>query len=446
MASEYPEATFSAIVTDSAFGPRFSGDCYDPMGRVATLRTTDLDPSGWINLGTMPLANLDTEKFKKHFLEIGDLVISRSGRVGTTALFQGYHKPVLPGAFLIRFRLNKTMADPLFFRYFFNSPLGQQRLMSVATGSVQQNIKVSTVKQLTIPLPPLPEQKAIAHILGTLDDKIELNRRMNETLEAMARALFKSWFVDFLPVRVKAEAKASGTSPDEELAKLGVTPDIATLFPDSFQDSDLGEIPEGWEVKEFAEVIQINPSYPLKKGENATYLDMKNMPTNGFRALDWWKREFGSGSRFMNGDTLLARITPCLENGKTAFVDFLGDGEVGWGSTEYIVLRAGERLPVHYPYLLARSEDFRSHCIANMTGSSGRQRVPTNCLEQLPVVVPSENVSKAFHGSVAPLFALARGRDEESKSLSQVRDALLPKLLSGEVRVGEAEAKAAEVV
>ena len=153
---------------------------------------------------------------------------------------------------------------------------------------------------------PLSEQRAIAHILGTLDDKIELNRRMNATLEAMARALFKSWFVDFDPVRAKMEGRDTGLPKD-----------IADLFSDRLVESELGEIPEDWSLVPLPELLEVNPPRPLRRGEIAPYLDMANMPTSGHAPDSVIERAFGSGMRFANGDTLMARITPCLENGKT---------------------------------------------------------------------------------------------------------------------------------
>ena len=161
------------------------------------------------------------------------------------------------------------------------------------------------VSRYKIPLPTLSEQSRIAHVLGTLDDKIELNRQMNETLEAVARAIFKSWFVDFDPVKTKME----GRMP------VGMDAATATLFPSAFQDSPLGKIPEGWEVVSLPEAIEVNPRRVLKKRTTAPYLHMQNLPTQGHRPDNWAHREFNSGTKFINGDTLLARITPCLENG-----------------------------------------------------------------------------------------------------------------------------------
>ncbi|HEV7509375.1 MAG TPA: hypothetical protein VGS07_31150 [Thermoanaerobaculia bacterium] len=149
--------------------------------------------------------------------------------------------------------------------------------------------------------------------------------------------------------------------------------------------------------------------------------------------------------KFINGDVLVARITPCLENGKTAFVDFLEEGQVGWGSTEYIVLRSRPPLPLEYAYFLARSDAFRSHAIANMTGTTGRQRVPVSCLDSLLVKVPPEPIARTFGELASGAMAALKQRDEESRSLEEIRDTLLPKLLSGEIRVKQAEKIVGEV-
>ncbi len=214
--------------------------------------------------------------------------------------------------------------DPQFVYYLLKANVAT--LQSHASGSTFAELSGSVLKSLRFLFPPLPEQRAIAHILGTLDDKIDLNHRMNQTLESIARALFQSWFVDFDPVRTKA----AGRPPE------GMDAETAALFPAELRVSELGEIPLGWCVARLGGIIMVNPARRLGKGAVAPYLDMGNMPTTSSRAIDWYDRPFNSGSKFINGDTLLARITPCLENGKTALVDFLEPGQVGWGSTEYI--------------------------------------------------------------------------------------------------------------
>ncbi len=293
------------------------------------------------------------------------------------------------------------------------------------------NLNTSILSSLPFVIPPEVEQHAIAHVLGALDDKIELNRRLNQTLEEIARALFRSWFVDFDPVR----AKAAGRQPE------GMDAETAALFPSLYVDSDSGVplVPVEWKETTLAEAAEINPVRPLRKGEMAPYLDMANVPTVGSRAKQWVDRPFGSGTRFRNGDVLLARITPCLENGKTAFVDFLDDGQVGWGSTEFIVLRSRSPLPAVWAYCLARDPNFREFAIRSMSGTSGRQRVPAEAVGRYRVVVPSPEVAERFAQIVDPLFAAIKQRDEESRTLASIRDALLPRLLSGELRVREVD-------
>jgi type I restriction enzyme S subunit len=314
--------------------------------------------------------------------------------------------------------------DPRFISYFLRS----LDFLAYSDKAAVPGLNRNHLHQARVRIPAdVSEQRAIAHILGTLDDKIELNRRMNETLEAMARALFKSWFVDFDPVCAKAE----GRDP-------GLPKRIADLFPDSFEDSELGEIPKGWKVVPLPDVIDVNPPRPLHKGDAAPYLDMANMPTRGHSPDEVVDRPFGSGMRFVNGDTLVARITPCLENGKTAFVDFLKSGQVGWGSTEYIVLRPKPPLPDEFAYCLARATEFRDFAIQSMTGSSGRQRVPAESLSHFRVAVSTKPIAGLFGRLIKPLFARASAATKEGRALTALRDTLLPKLISGVLRVKDA--------
>jgi type I restriction enzyme, S subunit len=283
--------------------------------------------------------------------------------------------------------------------------------------------------QQRVRLPPLAEQQAISQLIGSFDDKISLNRRMNQTLEQIAQSLFKSWFVDFDPVRAKAEGR---WKKGESLP--GMPADMWDLWPSEFEETEIGENPKGWHVVGLPEAIEVNPPLRLAKGAEAPYVEMASLPTSSARVSGWVPRQFGSGTRFGNGDVLVARITPCLENGKTAFVDFLGDGQVGWGSTEFLVLRARPPLPPPYAYLLARTPEFRSHLIQNMSGTSGRQRAPADCLDSYGMVLPSADVAIRFGSTVGPWFDLMRTTDAEGDTLSHLRDALLPKLLSGEIR------------
>jgi len=288
-----------------------------------------------------------------------------------------------------------------------------QNINSMDSGSAIPSTSRDAFYKLPVKVPPLPEQKAIASILGELDDKIGLNRKMNETLEAMARAIFKSWFVDFDPI--------PGLGHHKE-----------------WQDSPLGKIPKGWRVEKISDAFAINPSRPIKKGLEYPYVDMANLPTASARVKDIVHREFrGSGSKFKNGDILIARITPCLENGKTAFVDFLSGNECGWGSTEFIVFGPKEPLNMWFMYCVARDPEFRDHATRSMSGTSGRQRVEIGCFNNYTIVIPPAEVIDKFGGIVGTWFYRMKANDDQSRTLAVIRDVMLPKLLPGEIRVME---------
>ncbi|HDR14635.1 MAG TPA: restriction endonuclease subunit S [Desulfobacteraceae bacterium] len=356
----------------------------------------------------------------KPLVEESGIVIGRKGTVGAVHYTAQPFWPIDT-----TFYVSRANHRDLRYTYYLLKSLGLENMNS---DSAVPGLSRDAAHARKILVPELDEQRAIAHILGSLDDNIELNRRMNQALEGMARAIFKSWFVDFDPVRAKAEGRPTGL-PD----------DIAALFPDSFENSELGEIPKGWEVVVLPEIIDVNPARKLKKGQIAPYLEMKNAPENTARALHWYYREYGSGVKFINGDVLMARITPCLENGKGAFVDFLEADQVGWGSTEYIVFRSKKPLPLEYSYFLSRTNDFRSYSIVNMTGSSGRQRVPATVFDSYLVVNPSREVCDCFGMIAGAIMSKIKKNDEEAHTLASLRDTLLPKLISGELRVPDAE-------
>ena len=388
-------------------------DLSAPHGRVVT--------GGKRNLSRAGLSNSSAK-----LVPPGAVLLSTRAPVGYVAIAgteiatnQGFRNLIL-----------REGACPEFVFYWLNS--NTEELERHATGTTFRELSGAALKRIRIPFPPLAEQRAIAEILGAFDDKIELNRRMNETLEAMARAIFDDWFVDFGPVRARTEGREPYLAPE-----------VWRLFPDSLSETSRMEIPTGWRMATLPELIEINPKRQLKKGQLAPYLDMANMPVKGHAPSHVPGRPTGSGTRFANGDTLLARITPCLENGKTAYVDFLPTDGVGWGSTEYIVLRPRPPLPDEFAYCLARSNRFREFAIRSMTGTSGRQRVPAAALAKFVLPVPSTPVAEAFGRVVRPLLARAGEAVRESSSAAAMRDALLPRLMSGQLRLGDAEKAAA---
>ena len=304
--------------------------------------------------------------------------------------------------------INSSLADYNFVYYHLCNKFTE--LASLANGGAQQNLNAQIIKEFPIPLPSLNEQRKIASILKSLDDKIEVNRKINENLEQQAQALFKSWFVDFEPF------------------KNG-----------EFVESELGMIPKGWRVGKLGEIADINPSRALKKGDAATYLDMKNMPTSGPFPMCCESKVYTGGMRFQNKDTLMARITPCLENGKVAYVNFLEDKEIAFGSTEYIVMTSKNGFFPELLYFLCRDEDFKGYATKNMNGSSGRQRVSGETIGNYKIAIPPKALIESIASFYKGIMDNIKNNGFESRRLAELRDTLLPKLMSGELKVNEIE-------
>ncbi|MEK6608148.1 MAG: restriction endonuclease subunit S [Myxococcota bacterium] len=400
------------------------------------IRGTNMGRGRWLDGEFAFVSPEKADSLSANLARPGDILFTQRGTLGQVALVpdKGFDR------YLISQSQMKLTVDPAkacahFLYYVFTSAEQQAyiRQNAIQTGVPHTNLGI--LRGTPIVLPSLRSQKSIAHLLGTLDDKIELNRRMNETLEAMARALFKSWFVDFDPVRANAQRRQP-TGMDAETAKL---------FPSEFVKSELGEIPKGWRSVPLSEAAELNPLRRIEKGAPAPYVEMSSLPTTGHRPSAWPLRQAGSGARFQNGDTLLARITPCLENGKTGYVDFLDNGVVAWGSTEYMVVRPRAPLPPEWGYLLARDNVFREFAAQKMEGTTGRQRVSADSLGRYVVALPCSAVGERFGQLVAVFFRKTGANHDENATLAGLRDALLPRLLSGELSVKTA-AQAVEAI
>lgn len=270
--------------------------------------------------------------------------------------------------------------------------LANTDISGLLSGSTQPKLTKSALDALRIRLPCRRYQDAVVEIVNKLDDKIAVNRRIGTAYEEKLRA---------------------------EFALLGLDEEGSVLLP---------------------ELVVTNPKTPsIGKSDDAVYVDMAALPTDAARVVEWIRRKPKPGARFRNGDTVMARITPCLENGKTGFIDFMQPGEIGTGSTEFIVLRSRPGIPAHVSYFLARSPRFRSHAIQNMVGSSGRQRVSAEAFTGYTVNPPSRRELNEFGEAAEAAFAHMKALDAESKNLRELRDTLLPGLMSGAIRVRDAE-------
>jgi type I restriction enzyme S subunit len=429
LASDWPLRRFGEICEHSAFGPRFSGRLYSPHGNIATLRTTDITEDGRIHYETMPLATLNQSSFAQHLLQVDDLVVTRSGRVGTFAVFGHCPLPVLPGAFLIRFRLQRSLADPEFYRYYFASPAGKQQVISVATGSVQQNLNITALHRLEVPVPPLWEQQAIAAMLSTLDDKIDLNNRMNATLDAMARAIFKSWFVDFDPVRTKVADTRSGLPTN-----------VFDLFPSAFARSELGDIPQGWRVARLSELCSTQYGYTASATDEPVGPKLLRVTDiNKHNWIQWSDVPYCKINEAVKnvyalkrGDIVVARMA---DPGKAAIID----DEIDAVFASYLVRLQAQSLETSlYVYGFLKSSLYQEYAAGARSGSV-QANMNARVIVGASLVVPSESLCREYCRAVSPLRQKIAANLRDSHTLGSLRDTLLPKLLSGEIRLKRAE-------
>ena len=290
--------------------------------------------------------------------------------------------------------------------------------------------------QEIVRLPPLDEQRAIAHVLGTLDDKIELNRRMSATLEEMARALFRSWFVDFDPVRAKAEGRPSGLPPA-----------LAALFPASFEASELGPIPAGWRVAALEDVAAVTPGRSYKSSElddsSVALVTLKSVRRGGGYqegGLKPYTGRFGESQELRVGDIVVAKtdLTQGAEViGRAARVPTEPDFDKLVASLDLAIIRPTDP-GFDRPYLFeaVRDSRFVDHALGFTNGTTvlhlGRDALPT-----YELVLPTQDLMTRFVATVAPAYGLMDTNISEARTLADLLGTLLPKLISGEVRVGD---------
>ena len=305
--------------------------------------------------------------------------------------------------------INEEIANPLFVYY----SICKKDFSSLNVGSAVPSLTVPVIEDVDILLPSKSTQDKIVSILKSLDDKIEVNRRINDNF--VTGAFFEILLIWILTMPINDNLEQQGQALFEEYVMNSNKPRTQLL----------------------SDYALINPTRTIAKGRAARCIDMSSLPTKGTFPSDWTFKEYNGGMKFQNGDTIMARITPCLENGKTAYINFLDENEVAFGSTEYIVLSAQEGFCSELLYFLARHDDFVSYAVAHMNGSSGRQRVSGNDIANyvMPEITNEtmDVVSEKLHG----ITEVIKNNSLESRRLAEMRDALLPRLMSGDLKLEE---------
>ena len=318
--------------------------------------------------------------YRNQFTYIADT--SRRGEKIGIALNEKYDKMLVSQAYTPFEVKNSNELDPEYLMMWFRRPEFDRYARFKSHGSAREIFDWDEMCNTLLPIPHITKQREIVKESNVIQNRITLNQQLIQKLEETAQAIYKRWFVEF-------------------------------------------EFPEMTFLKEY---VVTNPKLELRKGKMAAYVEMANLSETSMGIDGKVEREYQGGSRFQNNDTLLARITPCLENGKTAFVNILDENEVAAGSTEFIVIRAKKNVSPYWVYCLAKDEGFRTFAISSMIGSSGRQRVHEKYLEEFQLPKIDFIKMEEFDKTAKPIFEIVRLKSKENQKLTELKDLLLSKL------------------
>ncbi len=371
------------------------------------------------------VSNADKCRLAKYSLEPGDIVFSRVGSVDRRALVRSSEDGWLFSGRCLRVRPDDKKLDSGYLSYFFGIESFKEYIRSIAVGATMPSLNTAILSDMEIPYPKnLTEQRRIAHILGTLDDKIENNRKTAKTLEDMAQAIFQSWFVDFDPVR----AKMAGESPESICKRLKLTPEILDLFPDRLVDSELGEIPERWEIKDFSSVsiCYDNSRIPLSSNEREKRKGL--IPYYGATGIiDYVDQEL-----FDDIYLLLGEDGSVVKPDGTPFIQYIWGKS--WVNNHAHVIRGTNSVSTEHLMLFMSTQNITAY----VTGAVQLKLNQKN-MNRIPFIMAKKDINQYFYLLVADLFSNYRSLNDVSSRLVSCRDTLLPKLISGEVCVPEVE-------
>ena len=289
----------------------------------------------------------------------------------------------------IVFRAKKNVDEDYLYYLVCSPEIREPAIKSMVGSSGRQRVQIDVVQNLEICVPSYSKQKVIGETLKAFDDKIAINNKINNVLQNQAFAMF---------------AKMMSNHQAEKNRLL-------------------------------SDYADINPRRSIQKNVEARCIDMTRLSTTGSFPDGWEYKAYTGGMKFSNGDTIMARITPCLENGKAAFINFLNDGEMAFGSTEYVVLSSRGKVPSELLYCLVRYQHFINYAVKNMNGTSGRQRVSGEAIGQYPMPQFSDEELSEFESFTRSSFEIIKRNSIENIKLGLMRDCLMPKLMSGKMDI-----------
>ena len=432
-ASRWRSINLGRVCTKIGSGatPRGGKDVYLSNGPYALIRSQNILNNGFRHAGLAYIRERHASDLAGVEVRDKDVLLNITGdSVARVCQVDSRILPARVNQHVAIIRPDPTKLDPGFLRYFLACPQTQAKLLSWAgSGGTRNALTKAMIEAFDVRAPAdVSEQRAIAHILGTLDDKIELNRRMNETLEAMARALFKSWFVDFDPVRAKMEGRDTGL-PRE----------VADLFPDRFVDSEMGEIPKGWKVFRLNQLAihHTESTSPYRFPET----EYEHFSIPAYDAGPSPAIEMGGSIRsnktvVKENAVLLSKLNPAIAR---VWVPSSADSERPQVcSTEFLVFTPRPPANMSLLFALFADERFRSLLRSFVTGTSkSHQRVPPKALKAQDVLAGSLRAFAVFGETTGGVLSRVLRNRSESRTLAFLRDTLLPKLVSGQLSASE---------
>ena len=418
------------------FGSNLVSRDYTESG-VPVIRGGNMSSGRWVGGDFAWVSEEKADELSANLAFPGEIVFTQRGTLGQVCLVPDgqYDKYVLSQS-QMKLRVNPLICDSLFMLYQFKSPEQQAYIDMNAIRVGVPHTNLGILRDTPCQVPPLSTQKAIAHILGTLDDKIELNRKTNETLEAMAKALFKAWFVDFDPVRAKAEGRPTGLPAE-----------ISDLYPDSFEDSELGEIPSGWQCCQFTQLVDVisggTPKTSVDEYWNGSipWFSVVDAPSGA----DCWVIQTEKSITHLGLDNCSSKLLPIgttiiSARGTVGKVCLTGQDMAMNQSCYGLRSKAahGEFFCFYLTKSLVEILEARAH-------GSVFSTITRDTLDGVSTISPPLEVIQSFNSIAGALLGKIKNNLEESRILGNQRDALLPKLISGEIRIPDAEKLLEEV-
>lgn len=433
MSSEWVERSIVDVCAQVFSGgtPKSSIPEFFDRGSIPWLKTKEVNYSKIIETENF-ITELGLKNSSAKLVPINSVIVAMYGN-GDTAGRVAINKIALTtNQACCNLVIDSARADYRFVYYYLQSQYA--KLVDLKNGGAQQNLNAKLIKDYPIVVPSITEQREIGSFLESLDDRISLLCETNATLEDIAQALFKSWFVDFDPVH----ARARGEQP------AGLAPEVAALFPDSFEESDLGQVPKGWSTGSLNDLALLNPeSWTVKnRPDSVAYVDLANAKENEIAEItEFLFEDAPSRARrvLRDGDTIVGTVRP----GNRSYAFISNPRPNLTGSTGFAVLRPKQKAATEYVYLAATANSSIEY-LAHVADGGAYPAVRPEVVSNLPCVLPSYDVLNAFHAVAAPLFAKVAANHQQAQTLATLRDTLLPRLISGQLRLPDAEEQLSE--